>query len=485
MKSSVQAVAGRAVVLLVGLLTLGLFAVVGYRATDGAGGVPLDDAWIHFQFARNLARGDGFAFNPGQPTAGSTAPLWTVLLAAVYRLGGRFPAAGQVMSGLGFLAALLAAYDLALYLTGDRYLAALAGLLAGLNGRLAWAGLSALETGPFAAVSLWAMLAHLRDRAAGRHRARTALLFGLAALLRPEGYLLFALAVGERLLARPRRREVLALGLSGLLFLAVVAPYLIFSWRTSGHLLPNTFHAKATPGLPDLDFLSVAARYLILDGAVLLPFYLLGLGVLLRRAALLPLWSVGLVVGYAVVHAIPYQHGRYLMPLIPVNIVIGIAGWQWARRRRLRRWKRGAAAVVALIVISGGAQLPSLARSYGQNVAEINRMHVATGRWLAAHTPPDALLALNDIGAIAYLSERPVVDLAGLVTPEVVPLLHSPQRDALLREFILSRGVDYVVIFPTWFPGLARAGWEPVYQVHVEQRTIAGGDTLVVYRVTE
>jgi len=45
------------------------------------GGFPLDDAWIHFQFARNVASGHGFAFNPDVPMAGSTAPLWTLLLA--------------------------------------------------------------------------------------------------------------------------------------------------------------------------------------------------------------------------------------------------------------------------------------------------------------------------------------------------------------------------------------------------------------------
>src|SRR4026207_1010669 len=39
---------------------------------------PLDDSWIHLQFARNLAEGRGFAYNPGVPVSGSTAPLSTV-----------------------------------------------------------------------------------------------------------------------------------------------------------------------------------------------------------------------------------------------------------------------------------------------------------------------------------------------------------------------------------------------------------------------
>jgi hypothetical protein len=103
---------------------------------------------------------------------------------------------------------------------------------------------------------------------------------------------------------------------------------------------------------------------------------------------------------------------------------------------------------------------------------------------VAEHTPPDAILALNDIGAITYLSQRPVVDLAGLVTPEVVPLLRSPHRDALLVDFLAERDVDYVIIFPTWFPDLAarRDLLEPVHQVTLPRNTIAGGDTMVVYQ---
>jgi len=125
-----------------------------------------------------------------------------------------------------------------------------------------------------------------------------------------------------------------------------------------------------------------------------------------------------------------------------------------------------------------------MANLYAWNVDNINEMHVALGRWVTEHTPPGAVLALNDIGAITYFSERPVVDLAGLITPEVVPLLHSPDRDALLADFMDELGVEYVVILPNWFPGLAARDdvLEPVHQVTLERNTIVGGETMVVYQ---
>ena len=42
-----------------------------------------DDAYIHLEFARNVAAGHGFAFN-GRVVAGDTAPLWVLLLAGVH-----------------------------------------------------------------------------------------------------------------------------------------------------------------------------------------------------------------------------------------------------------------------------------------------------------------------------------------------------------------------------------------------------------------
>ena len=65
--------------LLLALVTTGLFAAylsVELRQNHEPG-FPLDDSWIHLTFAHNLARGWGFAYNQGEPVAGSTAPLWT------------------------------------------------------------------------------------------------------------------------------------------------------------------------------------------------------------------------------------------------------------------------------------------------------------------------------------------------------------------------------------------------------------------------
>jgi hypothetical protein len=266
----------------------------------------------------------------------------------------------------------------------------------------------------------------------------------------------------------------------------------MFSLRTAGHLLPNTYSAKTTFNFrPDLDFLSLASRYLILDNPVLLPFFLLGIGALFGRARILSAWTVGLPLTYAFLHAMLYQHGRYLIPLLPCNAVIGMVGLLEARRlarRRNWRWpgsRSGLVLLITLLAIAGTAwRLPTMARLYALDVQNINQMHVAIGEWVEKQTPEDALLALNDIGAISYVSERRVVDLAGLVTPEVTSILRRHDRASRLIAFMADRGVDYVIIFPNWFPDLAARNdvLKPIHRVTVENRTISGGETMVVYR---
>lgn len=43
-----------------------------------AGSRTIDDAFIAFRYARNLADGTGFVYNPGQQALGITTPLYTL-----------------------------------------------------------------------------------------------------------------------------------------------------------------------------------------------------------------------------------------------------------------------------------------------------------------------------------------------------------------------------------------------------------------------
>ncbi len=111
----------------------------------GTSGFPLDDPWIHLQFARNLVSGHGFAFNPGEPSAGSTAPLWTLVLAAALRVG-MAPVAAAKLLGLAFGAvAVVLAAAVTERLTRSRLAALVAGAACALSPRITAGSVSGME----------------------------------------------------------------------------------------------------------------------------------------------------------------------------------------------------------------------------------------------------------------------------------------------------------------------------------------------------
>jgi len=108
---------------------------------------------------------------------------------------------------------------------------------------------------------------------------------------------------------------------------------------------------------------------------------------------------------------------------------------------------------------------------------------VHLGHWVDAHLPRDSRVALNDVGAIAYFSRRHVIDLMGLVTPDIIP--YRREGEAGVIRYVAETCPDYLIVFPTWFPDLTARRYlvEPVYRVRLERNEVAGGAEMVVYRI--
>jgi hypothetical protein len=473
------------------LLALGWFWLSQWRITGNLGlsSFPLDDSWIHLQFARNLAEGQGFAYNPGVPVAGSTAPLWTLVLAAVFTVFGSHPFWAKPIGIALTLATALLSRRLAWDWTGNRGLALVAGVVTGIAGPLVWGALSGMEVALAALLVTAAMVCHMteRDRA-------TAVLLGLAALARPEAVLLIPLCW----MARPItwRRTVIFFGAT----LVCLLPWVVFNLTTTGTPLPATASAKIQGGL--VGFLSGAresiattiflrpwrfemewVRWLWLVNVLLPLLILLGLGNLGHRwgrAALLPA-SVLLLHPIGMALLAPYrgpgfQEGRYSIHLLPLAIAVAAVGLDTVPRRRALR-----AGLTACFLIAAIAAVGPAASRYAWAVQNIDAMQVRLGEWVAAHTPPQARLALNDVGAIAYVSRREVVDVMGLVTPAIIP--YRRQGEAGVLRYLERACPDYLIIFPAWFPELAAMSdrFTPIHRVRLDHNEVAGADEMVVY----
>jgi hypothetical protein len=453
------------------------------RWIAGAPGFPLDDSWIHLQFARNLADGAGFSYNPGVPVAGSTAPLWTLALAVAVRgLGAKL----WVAKALGIactLGAALVVRRLVLALQGERLGALAAAVATVWAGPMVWGALSGMEVSLAALLVASALLAHARDLV-----WLTAGLAALAALARPEAVLLVPLL----LVARPVTRSRLLI--FGGLAVVVLAPAIWFSHRTVGTFVPATAAAKIEGGLlgwlaglrDPLPRMLIERPWTFFREWIewlwvvhwLLPLLLLPILVLAQwRGGRAWIWPAAALVLHPLAMAVlaPYrgpgfQEGRYSIHLIPLVLVL-----LWGLTSRRLHLLRLVYLAIALWLL-----VPASWR-YAWGVQNINAMQVAIGHWVSRSTPASAVLAVNDIGAIAFISRRPILDLMGLVTPEVLP--YRRDGDAGVTRFVEERCPDYLIIFPAWFPRLSTQPdrYREVHRVTLEHNLVSGADTMVVY----
>jgi hypothetical protein len=191
---------------------------------------------------------------------------------------------------------------------------------------------------------------------------------------------------------------------------------------------------------------------------------------------------------YALRLPVDYQHGRYLMPALPILLVYGVAGTvdrlRWAaqgeRGRRLltRVWTQ--ALVLALCTLSVGFLVLG-GRAYAEDRCIIQGEMVRAAFWVRDNTPPTALVAAHDIGALGYWARRPLLDLAGLITPEVIPIMRDESR---LIEYIVDREAEYLVTFPSWYPTMVQdRRLRVAYPDETEIVPPRAGDHMTVYRI--
>jgi hypothetical protein len=118
------------------------------------------------------------------------------------------------------------------------------------------------------------------------------------------------------------------------------------------------------------------------------------------------------------------------------------------------------------------------ARAYAQDVAIIESEMVNTARWLKANTPSGAKIAAHDIGAFGYFADRDLLDLAGLVSPDVIPIIRDEQA---LEAYMNRENVDFLMTFPGWYPYLTQVG-EQIYRSDAHFSPQQGGENMAVYR---
>ncbi|HYE72291.1 MAG TPA: hypothetical protein VEF04_03135, partial [Blastocatellia bacterium] len=101
----------------------------------------------------------------------------------------------------------------------------------------------------------------------------------------------------------------------------------------------------------------------------------------------------------------------------------------------------------AMLAIYSGYQVISSAGSLRGYQRIETQTREAVGRWLRDNTDPSATVLTEAIGYIGYFSDRPIIDLAGLVSPKVVQIAKSTSGNGeLFRGIIAQTQPEYIVL---------------------------------------
>jgi hypothetical protein len=121
------------------------------------------------------------------------------------------------------------------------------------------------------------------------------------------------------------------------------------------------------------------------------------------------------------------------------------------------------------------------ARAFALDVAIIESEMVDTAQWINRNTPGDALIAAHDIGALGYFGGRSIIDLAGLVSPEVIPIIRDEHA---IANFLEGQKADFLVTFPGWYPYLSSRA-APIYSTGGNFSPHLEGENMAVYRLLD
>jgi hypothetical protein len=467
------------------------------------GSFQVDDAYIVYRYADNLAAGEGFVFNPGERVEGVSTFLWTLALAPFAALGLPLTRVAPLLSCLCGLAAIVVAVRLSARMAGlerPDVVALCAGLAIATHPTFAFWSSGAIGGAPFTLLLLLAIDRYLRDAPSGRLFV-AGLWFGVAGLTRPETPLYLAAVLGDvAWRARAgwpegfRRARGFVLGVA-----AVMGPFLVFRLLYFGDWLPNTYYAKSGTALGllareasfySLNFFATLVPHpallrlpaVIASAVVVAALVAWGL----RRPSARPLALLVALVFLAILTNGPdwMPASRFWLPGLPFIYLLAAA---FARETLLPR-RLGAPIAALLFLVAVGFNVTRAQHELTRPGGALNpdrqivRVYREISDLLLARAEPGDRLALMDIGQIGYETGLEVLDISGLVTPwvakspggfldkryPVARLLEEPPRFFVLRPRHYS--IDARIVRDPLFRELYRPVLSRLIEVHIAGR---------------
>jgi hypothetical protein len=492
---------------------------------------PLDDVFIHFDFARSAARGFPFEWIDGNGySSGGTSLLYPLVLALGLRLG---------FHGLNLMhfAAVLAATSVFALLLGLRHAfrslpSALSYLLpcAMLSvGALNWSLFSGMEVAFFLAI--WGLGFYFAEQVRAVAETSTASLgaawvgLGMGSFLiaatRPEAVTTIAVLTvfaAQAVFRHRGRNAALATLLIGaapgatvVLLQAYVNLRLTGDASAAGAIVKLEMNNPLLTREQVVDAYWFHLKYQILrvtqyhfgnNPVTGWTVWILAAVSLFPRATrrygiLLFASLSGWMLTVALNGQVRWQNERYTMPAVAWLLASAALGLAWllsaAWNTQRKFWEKalvcGVAVTLATVFVVGErSSFRDQRWFFGRAARNIFDQHVQTGLLLRARIKPEAHRVLvGDAGAIPYISDLPGLDIIGLGGTFGLPFARASQWGVgasmeLIQHLPHSERPDLMAIYPGWWNSLPLWFTSDIKaRIPVRGNVICGGHTKIVY----
>jgi arabinofuranosyltransferase len=423
-----------------------------------------DDAYITYRYAQNILAGHGPVFNPGETVLATTAPMHALLLALTGLVfSPDIVAHALILSTLAAIVMGLAVYVLLRDTLGWVGATLAAGSL--LTNRLTYE-LFPLETILVAAACWTGLLAAHR-----RQYVLLGLLAAFAVALRADAALCFVALLLVLLRNDRTWPPRLTPGVRKALLLASA---LLLAWFTLIHAyygspLPSTAAAKTgwsshgwtyasrlwDRGLAPtfgVETASLMATLLALWGTVSVfrhDRY--------RTLRAVPVWMLLHLGTYSALR-IAWPHHWYYFPLtVGTTVLFAVGVVDLGRRivtarplprRSLRLLRASSAVVLAAAWVSSIAEIVAYERRIASTffIGGRDQLYRDAAAWLRENSSPRDTIAMAEPGTLAYHADRPVIDMMGLVTPEVGAAMRDHGGIELVRWVVERFEPSFVLL---------------------------------------
>ena len=494
----------------------------------GTWSAPLDDVFIHFDFARETARGRPFQWSDGAGySSGGTSLLYPFVLAAGYLLGFRkleLMAWAALVACVGVFALLIAARRLCSGLPRALSYLIPPGVLC--VGALDWSLFSGMEVALFlalwgGALIAWDDLSRAARSPLGKLNQPAALLglWGAAVVAtRPEGgaaLLVLAVSAIWRARARGPRRVASLLLLTGTPALLVLLAHGIANRLLTGESTAAGALVKLEMNHPFMtpeavwDAWLFHFKYQVLrvtqyhfgDQAAWgwIAWALAAAALFFRstRRAALVLWAS--VISWMMIVAlngqVRWQNERYTMPAVAWLLLCSTLGLAALLSHALRTRKHGSAAVAAIALVLACFflvhQAPRFREQlwfFGRASRNILDQHLTAGALIRQDpTLQSKRVLVGDAGAIPYASDVPALDVIGLGGFRGLPFARATRTNIaaaveLIERIPAAERPDLLAIYPGWWSDFPLWFGTRVGEVPVRGNVICGGASKVLYR---